>query len=231
MALAVMLRNLLIVGGVAGGVALTVRGAIAELPAADHAGQAAPQPVTLNTARPPALPPAPLQNPLSLESVYGRGELTGQAVRRVPADPLEEVNLDRRWDVTLELPPPRVDNDLPAAKAGDEVAEPVATGASQDEFDLSDLPEAAKAAAASGQDCLRQGMTLLRDGREMVQRMGSDNDRREGQKKLEDATQMLEDARDHFRRALQLAPNHAALLALLQEAKAGIYSVTKFRVK
>lgn len=231
MALVVMLRNLLIVGGVAGGVALTVRGAIAELPPAADTGPAAPQPVTLNTAKPPALPPAPLQNPLSLESVYGRSELTGSAVKRVPADPLDETNIDRRWDVTLELPPPRVDNDLPPAKASDEVPEPVATGASQDEFDLSDLPESAKAAAASGQDSLRQGMKLLREGRDMVQKLGSDNDLREGQQKLVDATHMLEDARDHFRRALQVAPNHAALLALLQDAKAGIYSVMKFRTK
>jgi hypothetical protein len=223
-----LVRNALIVAGVAVGGILAVSGAIGseEEPTEQGQQQAAATPILLNVARPPELGSTPLGNPLSLESPFGRSELTGIPVKRVPADPLEELDFDRSWDHSSTIKVPLPPADLPPEPATDEVAEPKHDAASlEDEPELDDLPAEARQRADAALVSLRSGTKLLKEGMREFRLPGDEG--REGSRKVKEAADLLRDARDKLESALKLAPQHPELLRLMQEAKANLYICMK----
>jgi hypothetical protein len=223
-----LVRNALIVAGVAVGGILAVSGAIGgeEEPTEQGQQQATATPILLNVARPPELGSTPLGNPLSLESPFGRSELTGIPVKRVPADPLEELDFDRSWDHSSTIKVPLPPADLPPEPATDEVAEPKHDAASlEDEPELDDLPAEARQRADAALVSLRSGTKLLKEGMREFRLPGDEG--REGSRKVKEAADLLRDARDKLESALKLAPQHPELLRLMQEAKANLYICMK----
>jgi hypothetical protein len=223
-----LVRNALIVAGVAVGGILAVSGAIGGEEETTEQGQqqATATPILLNVARPPELGSTPLGNPLSLESPFGRSELTGIPVKRVPADPLEELDFDRSWDHSSTIKVPLPPADLPPEPATDEVAEPKHDAASlEDEPELDDLPAEARQRADAALVSLRSGTKLLKEGMREFRLPGDEG--REGSRKVKEAADLLRDARDKLESALKLAPQHPELLRLMQEAKANLYICMK----
>ena len=222
-----IIRNVLIFAGIAGGAALAILAAVSGPdPAEEQQQQVADSPIVLNTAKPPELGKTPLNKPISLESGFGRSELTGEEVLRVPENPLDELIFDRRWDISISLTPPAPPTDLPPAKASDEVGEPAAEDASlKDDYHLADLPNEARTYADEAVTALKKGTNLLKEGMKESRMPGQAG--REGRKKVADAADFLRDARDKLTKALQLSPNHAELLHLMQETKANLYICLK----
>jgi hypothetical protein len=223
-----LVRNALIFAGVVVGGILAVMGAISgnEESAESDPEQVAATPILLNVARPPELGSTPLGNPLSLESPFGRSELTGIAVKRVPADPLEELDFDRQWDHSSTMKVPLPPADLPPEPATDEVAEPKRDEASLEEDpELDDLPAEARQRADAALVSLRSGSKLLKEGMREFRLPGEEG--REGSRKVKEAADLLRDARDKLESALKLAPQHPELLRLMQEAKANLYICLK----
>ena len=223
-----LIRNGLIFAGVILGGVLAVVQVAASGPDEEQAGEetvAAP-PIVLNTAKPPTIERTPLNSPLSLENAFGRTELTGLAVKRVPDNPLDELDFDRRWDVSLALRPPKPPADLPPERAKDEVAEPETNDTSLEaDLHLADLPGEAKQRAEDALVSLRKGTKLLKEGMREFRQPGEAG--AEGSRKVREAADLLRDARDKLESALKLAPQHAELLRLMQEAKANLYICMK----
>ncbi|MCB9932527.1 MAG: hypothetical protein H6841_03805 [Planctomycetes bacterium] len=221
-------RNGLIFAGMGIGGALAIAGAIASKEEPEQPGETAvaSSPITLNTAKPPDLGKTPLAKPLSLESAFGRSELTGLPVAHVPLNPLEELDFDRRWDITLALKSPKPPVDLPPQPAPDEVAEPEHDDASlRADVKLDDLPNEAKQRANDALVSLRDGSKLLKEGMNQFRRPGEEGV--QGSRKIREAADLLRDARDKLESALKLAPQHPELLRLMQEAKANLYICLK----
>jgi hypothetical protein len=225
MAAIAWVRNGLIFAGIAAGGILAVSGAIAgKEETAEHEQEpVAATPILLNVARPPELGTTPLGNPLSLESPFGRSELTGIPV---PPDPLEELDFDRAWDYSSTIKVPLPPADLPPEPATDEVAEPKHDAASlEEEPELDDLPSEARQRADAALASLRSGTKLLKEGMREFRLPGDEG--REGSRKVKEAADLLRDARDKLESALKLAPQHPELLRLMQEAKANLYICMK----
>ena len=224
-------RNGLIFAGIGVGGVLAVKGAIATREVAEQPTeqQASASPILLNTARPPELGKTPLAKPLSLESAFGRSELTGVTVNHVPLDPLDELAFDRSWDVALAKRPPRptaAPTDLPPQPASDEVSEPEREETSlKEDVNLDDLPTEARKRADDALVSLRDGSKLLKEGMNSFRRPGEEGV--QGSRKIREAADLLRDARDKLEAALQLAPQHPELLRLMQEAKANLYICLK----
>jgi hypothetical protein len=218
----------LIFAGLAVGGTLAILGAMKQGEESDQPGEqmAEELPILLNTARPPELGKTPLEKPISLESPFGRSELTGMSVTHVPDNPLEELNFDRRWDVSLALKPPKPPSDLPPEQAPDEVLEPEAPKeSSRPKVSLDDLPNESKGHAEAAIISLRDGTKLLTEGMREMRLPGKEG--AEGRQKIRDAADLLRDARDKLEQALKLAPQHAELLRLMQEVKANLYICMK----
>lgn len=222
-------RNGLIFAGLGMGAFFAIRAA--SRPAESEAGPALEPtvPVVLNTARPAEPPLAMLARPVSLESPMGRSEITGILTLRVSPDPLSDLGVNRDFDGNIDLPPPRVVADLPAAKAADETVPgsddapvPAPTAVAQG---LDDLPKEARDLADQGKAALDQGNRLLAEGLRMVR--GGGRDARDGNRLLADAARHFESARDSFRDALARVPNHPGLIELIQEAKANLFTARK----
>jgi hypothetical protein len=193
---------------------------------ASHRHAQAAAPVVLNTAAPLEAPHVPIASPLSLESAFGRSELTGTQVDRVAANPLHELGFDRRWDVVLEMRPPKPGAELPPQPATDEVIEPEPdTTAGSDTYDFQNLPADARARASEGLKALRDGTELLRQGEQEFRKRGQDGV--EGRRKIREAAVMLREAIKKFEVALRAAPTNRELLDLIQEAKANLYFCMK----
>ncbi|MCA8913722.1 MAG: hypothetical protein KDB82_18705 [Planctomycetes bacterium] len=223
-----ILRNGLIFAGLAVGGALAILGAVQRDDSGEQGGDdtVAEAPIVLNTAKPPDLGKTPLAKPISLESPFGRSELTGLPVNHVPDNPLEELDFDRRWDVSLALKPPKPPSDLPPEKATDEVLEPEPAESSiEGNVHLDDLPNEARSHADAALINLRDGTRLLKEGMIEMRRPGQEGF--EGAKKVRDAADLLRDARDKLEEALKFAPQHAELLRLMQEVKANLYICLK----
>jgi hypothetical protein len=223
-----LVRNALIFAGVAVGGILAVSGAMSggEESAESAAEQTAATPILLNVARPPELGSTPMGNPLSLESPFGRSELTGITIKRVPANPLDELDFDRQWDQSSVAKVPLPPADLPPEPATDEVAEPKRDDASlEEEPELDDLPAEARQRADAALVSLRSGTKLLKEGMHEFRLPGEEG--REGSRKVKEAADLLRDARDKLESALKLAPQHPELLRLMQEAKANLYICLK----
>lgn len=225
-------RNAMIFGGIAVGGFVAVRAAMEAPPPVDAGAAGDVVPVLLNTARPVDTPLMRLAKPISLESAFGRTELTGMPTFRVSPDPLHDLGINRDYDGNIELRPERIAPDLPEKKASDEVTakeldeplppRPVAAGTN-----LDDLPRDARGFADQGKTALDQATTLLVDGLDMVRGAGDARRRELGNQKLAEAARLFETARDHLREALLRAPNHPGVLDLLQEAKAGLFAARK----
>ena len=222
-----LVRNVLIFAGIAGGGALAIMGAVSSDEAEQQSSQqVADQPIVLNTAKPPDLGTTPLAKPISLESGFGRSELTGEEVLRVPDNPLDELLFDRRWDIQLALTPPKPPTDLPPEKASDEVGEPDHEDSSiKDDFYLSDLPNDARKHADEAIADLKEGTRFLKEGMRESRLPGQEG--KDGRAKVATAADFLRDARDSLTKALQLSPNHPELLHLMQETKANLYICIK----
>lgn len=224
------LRNGLIFAGIAaGGVLAVVQvvGAAGGQDADEGEEEVVAQPVVLNTARPPELGKTPLSRPVSLESGFGRSELTGMPVSKVPENPLDEIPIDRRWDVNLALKPPRPPSDLPPARATDEVVqidEPEEASA-RESFRFQNLPPEARSIADNALVSLKEGTATLKKGMSQFRRPGQEG--KEGQQMIREAAELLRDARDKLSSALELAPQDPELLRLMQEAKANLYICIK----
>jgi hypothetical protein len=229
-----IIRNVLILGGIAGGVALGVHGGMQPVPqpagaatGADgtQVGQA-PSPIVLNTATPPDVPRLPLSKPLSLESTFGRSELTGVKVSRVPSNPLNELSFERRWDVVLAMKPPKPGADVAPNAATDEVTEPKRSEATVEAtYNFKGLPQDAQNRAQAGLKALRDGTDLLREGEQQFRNQGREG--LEGRQKIRDAALILRDAISNFEAALRAAPTNRDLLNLMQESKANLYFCMK----
>jgi hypothetical protein len=223
------IRNGLIFAGIGVGGLLAITGAIASHEEAREAAeteQVAATPILLNVAKPPNLGSTPLSGPLSLESPFGRSELTGQPVKRVPQNPLEELDFDRSWDHLSAAKVPLPPADLPPEPATDEVAEPKRDETSLEEDpDLADLSPEARQRADAALVSLRSGSKLLKEGMNEFRQTGEAG--REGSRKIREAADLLRDARDKLTSALALAPQHPELLRLMQEAKANLYICLK----
>ncbi len=223
-------RNGLIFAGMAAGGAVAIAAAAKAPESADN-GPVAATPVVLNTARPLELPLAQLGKPVSLDSAFGRTEVTGIATFRVPADPLGELGVNREFDGNLDLEPPKTATDLPPQKAADEFIpgeEPKAgTPTTKVAVSLADLPKEAKESAEAGKAALEEGNRLLQEGINLVRGVGVQRDLNEGDRLLAEAARQFEAARDHLREALIRAPNHPGLLDMMQEAKANLFNARK----
>lgn len=217
----------LTIAGVAVGTLLAVQRGAKPVPGADaDAPGPAPTPIELITAKP--LPPEfiRLQEPVSIEAAFGRSELSGMPVDHVPVSPLLELNLDRRWDVALQLAPPRPSGDLPPARASDEVVEPPADDeAVSREYPLRGLSGEALAAARQGLILLKSGFALLKEGESMYRDEGPRG--AEGREKLREAAGALREAQERFRTALRHSPGHPDLNTLMRESKAMLYHCMK----
>ncbi|MBX3458904.1 MAG: hypothetical protein KF696_02925 [Planctomycetes bacterium] len=222
-----LVRNVLIFGGLAAGGVMAVYGAVRPVNGGgEQVSDAKPSPVVLNTARPPERPVIPLAKPVSLESGFGRTELTGVATKAVPINPLDELVIDRRWDVRNELPPPKPSSDLPPARASDEVAEPKSEPSTvHAEYDFSNLPPEARARANEGVQALKEGTAMLKEGDRLFRRPGEEG--QEGRRKIREAANILRNAKEKLEAALRLAPDNRDLHELLREAKANIYTCMK----
>lgn len=224
-------RNALIFGGIAVGGAFAIRAATAPAEVADDDISKLAPPVVLNTARPPASTMSQLGKPVSLESPFGRTEITGIATFRVSPDPLSDIGINRDFDGAIDLKPAQMVSDLPAKKAAEEVApredaEPAPAKAVSG-INLDDLPKDAREHADNGKSALDSGNALLIDGLEIVRSVATTAKRAEGNQMLADAARFFEQARDHFREALLRAPNHPGVLELIQEAKANLFTARK----
>lgn len=221
-----VVRNVLIFSGIAAGGALAIYGTVRPVAGAEQISQEKPSPVVLNTARPPERAIIPLAKPVSLESGFGRTELTGVATKAVPLNPLDELAIDRRWDVNNELPPPKPSTDLPPARATDEIVEPKSEPDTVSaDYDFSQLPPEARARANEGVQALKEGTDLLREGDRQFRRPGEEG--LEGRRKMREAAKILRVAKDKLEAALKLAPDNRDLHELLREAKANIYTCMK----
>lgn len=223
-----LVRNVLIFAGIAGGGVLAIMGAVNSSEQAEQENNqpVADSPIVLNTARPPELGKTPLNKPVSLESGFGRSELTGEEVLRVPENPLEELIFDRRWDISLRLTPPKPPTDLPPEAAPDEVGEPEPDEAPvKDNYHLSDLPNEARKHADAAVADYKEGTRLLKEGMKESRKPGQEG--RAGREKVTASADLLRDARDSLTKALQLAPNHPELLHLMQQTKANLYICLK----
>jgi hypothetical protein len=223
-----LLRNALIFAGIGVGGALAIAGAVSSRDEVEGAREqtADTKPILLNVARPPELGSTPLSRPLSLEMPFGRLELTGIAVKTVPQNPLDELDIDRRWDHSTREKPPLPPADLPPAAAPDEVQEPVRDESSlEDEPDWADMPGEARQRAEEALVSLRSGTKTLKAGMREFRQPGEVGI--EGSRKIREAADLLRDARDKLESALKLAPQHPELLRLMQEAKANLYICMK----
>ncbi|MDC1143044.1 hypothetical protein OAU50_08130 [Planctomycetota bacterium] len=232
------IRNVLIFAGLAGGGVFLFMSATSEIVdpnavAQDTAGVEKDSPIILQTASPTRTDLIPLSKPLSLEASFGRMELTGVVEKHVSKNPLEALDFDRRWDVTLALEPPKPSSDLPPEKATDEVIEPEPEDVVEidpEEFeDLSELPEDVQRAAQDAKNMLEAANTLLFDGLDMLRGMGSKRD--EANQMLRDADDLFVKARERLMDAVMVAPNHPLLLSRMREIKAGLYSSRKHRTE
>lgn len=221
-------RNVLIFAGIAGGAFFAIsaaRGGVTDESGTDE--PAVSSPIVLNTAKPVDLGKAPLSEPLSLEKGFGRSELTGEQVVRVPESPLEELSFDRRWDISLALTPPKPPTDLPPDKATDEVGEPEPEDVVEnDEFHLAHLPNEARKIAEDAADDYRTGTSLLKAGLKESRLPGQEG--KAGFEKMASAADLLTDARDKVTKALDYAPNDASLLSLMQKIKANLFVCKKY---
>ncbi len=222
------LRNGLIFAGLAGGGTLAIIAAATPVATAENTEQVAgTPPITLNTARPRDLELVPFDKPLSLESGFGRGELTGTTIAVVGSlDPLADLPIDRRWDVNLQLEPPELAPDLPQVTAKDEVTEPERRDDSLvGKFDLSGMPDEARQKGEQALDSLTKGTEMLKRGMHEFRQPGEPG--KEGRRKIKEAANLLREARDRLDAALKIVPNHPELVRMMQEAKANLYICMK----
>ena len=224
-----IIRNGLIFLGIIVGGALAIGQAVSggdDEGGGDGQTTVAASPILLNTAKPAETARTPLAKPLSLESAFGRSELTGLPINHVPSNPLEELDFDRRWDVSLAMRPPKPPADLPPERAKDEVVEPETDDTSlQSDVELADLPNEARQRAEAALISLRDGSKLLKEGMNEFRRPGEAG--QEGRRKVRESADLLRDARDKLESALKLAPQHPELLRLMQEVKANLYICLK----
>jgi hypothetical protein len=222
-----VVRNVLIFAGIGVGGVLAIAGAIKSNEDANQNNEpVAAAPIVLNTAKPPDLGMTPFGKPVSLGSAFGRTELTGQAVLHVPANPLDELDFDRSWDVQLNLRAPKLPIDLPPDPASDEVSEPERDDTSlKKDPELSDLPAEARRHADEALVSLRNGTEALKEGMRQARMPGEEGVA--GNRRIREAADMLRDSRDKLTLALEAAPNHPVLLRLMQETKANLYVCLK----
>lgn len=225
-------RNVLIFLGVAAGVALFFFRIIPKQPEADgsdrEAESAAPAaPVVLHTARPPSLRRSPLSKPVSLGSGFGRSELTGAEVARVPASPLDELDIDRRWDVNLDLRPPEPPSDLPSTPASDEVSPPdeAEDPAPQAEYDINHLEPQARVYAREALETMNAGNEKLKEGSRLARRGGREGE--QGRELIREAAALLRESRDTLEMALRLVPRDTELIRMMRDIKANLYVCMK----
>lgn len=185
------------------------------------------QPVVLNTALPPETETRPLAKPVSLEHAFGRSELTGARVSTVPANPLDELPIDRRWDVSLDLAPPKPPTDLPPMRATDEIVGIDQTGERPPQQDtrLKGLPPEPRKYAEFAVASLKTGTAKLKLGLSQFRRSGAEGE--EGDKNMREAAELFRDARDNLTRALNMAPQNPKLLRLMREIKEKLYVCIK----
>lgn len=221
-------RNTLIVLGALAGAWISLSGLLSRGPASGNG----PEPATvaavqLNTAAPPALPVIQLARPVALEQPFGRTLLTGAYVETVPRDPLETLDIDRRYDgagLPASFRPP---TDLPVAPASDEVREEPRHPGTQapslpqdDEF--AHLPQDVRERVSSARGLYARARALMSE----VAPNHRDWSSKQGQ-----AADLLKQARDEMTLALRGAPGERVLLDLMQEIKADLYSANKHRLK
>lgn len=222
------IRNGLVFAGLAAGGTLAVIAAATPV-TTDGTDQKAGQssPITLNTARPRDAELIPFNNPLSLESGFGRGELTGTRIAVVGSlDPISELPIDRRWDTNTQLDAPELAPDLPPVSAKDEITEPDRRDDSLlGKFDLGGLPADAKQKADQALSSLTRGTDLLKKGMHEFRLPGEPG--KEGKRKIKEAADLLREARDRLDAALKIVPNHPELVRMMQEAKANLYICMK----
>jgi len=227
----IWIRNTLILAGIGAGALIAVQSALKTPPAPPQAPADASRAVILNTARAAPAPVAMLARPLSLDSAFGRSELGGVRVFGAPADPLFELDIERRYDrIVLGLPPmPSVDGR--PIRAEDEVIagedERPARPARVSDERLADLPQGARQSADSGRVELQEGNKLMHEGLAILRGDKEGTTLDEPDRLLSRAARHFEAARDQLRAALAFAPEHRALLEMLQEAKTNLYTCMK----
>jgi hypothetical protein len=223
---AIVRNGLIFLGIIAGGV-LALLGFIREVDKPEEVAQKdEPAPIQLQTARPVRPEVVPLSGPASLDSGFGRTELTGITTHSVSANPLRELAFDRRFEVVLDAPPPPPPADLPEARAPDEVLEPEVGDSSLQEHDqLGTLSGEAAAHAEQGLVTLRAGTKMLKEGMNEFRLPGQEG--LDGRRKIRESADILRDARDHLYVALRHAPGDPDLLRLMQETKANLYAAMK----
>lgn len=221
-------RNALIGLGALAGAWIALSGLLSRTPANGNGTEPATvAAVQLNTAAPPTLPVIQLARPVALEQPFGRTLLTGTYVESVPRDPLETLEVDRRFDgagLPASFRPP---TDLPAAPASDEVREePKHPGAQapsvpqDDEF--AHLPQEVRERVTTARNLYTRARALMSE----VAPIHRDWSSKQGQ-----AADLLKQARDEVTLALRGAPGERVLLDLMQEIKADLYSANKHRLK
>ncbi len=185
----------------------------------------------LQTAKPLPEGRSPLASPLSLEHQFGRAELIGKPVKHISKNPLEALSFDRQWDFNLDLEPPEPSSDLPPAQATDEVMEPEPEEIVEREpiADMSDLPEDVQRRAKNAKAISEEAYTLYFDGMDLMQESAAK--RHEANVMLRDAVEKFKKARDVLRDAMRNVPNHAVLMEMMRDIKAGMYAANKRRTE
>lgn len=185
----------------------------------------------LQTAKPLPEGRSPLASPLSLEHQFGRAELTGQQVKHISKNPLEALSFDRQWDFNLDLEPPEPSSDLPPAQATDEIMEPEPEEIVKREpiADMSDLPEDVQRRAASVKAISEEAYELYFKGMDLMQSSASSRD--EANSLLREAVEKFKKARDVLRDAMRNVSNHALLMEMMRDIKAGLYAANKYRTE
>jgi hypothetical protein len=221
-------RNLIIGLGAVGALGFMLSGIFnRETPADNTPAAGAPgAPVVLNTAAPPIAPVVRLTKPASIEQPFGRTLLTGVQVEAVPRDPLESVDIDRRWDgggLPVVYKPPA---DLPASPASDAINDAPLRDKERppevSDSEFGDLPEDARKRVATAKELYQKARAIMtsveRGHPQWSQKMG-------------EAADTLKRARDELSEALKIAPESRALIDFMQEVKFDLYACNKHRLK
>ncbi len=224
-----MARNAIIALGAAVATLMLLSGVLGRAEnqqAAQQCGAKAAAPVMLNTAKPPVAPALRLGRPVSIEQPFGRTMLTGVYVESVPRDPLDSLAIERAYDgggVPTAFRPPA---DLPPQAASDEVKEepkhPGQLPPTVDEDEFSALGSEVREHVTAAQGFHRQARQLM----SAVEPNHPKWSEKQGQ-----AAALLIKARDEVTEALRLAADVPALLDLMQEIKADLYSANKHRLR
>lgn len=217
----ILMRNLLIFFGAVAGALLGVwrfqsdAPPPAVSPAKPDTGKAMPL-VALPAAKGRLLR---LNNPASLDSPFGRELLTGMPATDRPNEPLTALPIDRSHDFAKPTLPAVPAGELPAASAPDEVRDrdqisaPVFKAA-----DMADLPAAARK--------LAEEATKMLEEVSRIQRSAPPNDPAYFGNQAK-AAELLRPARDKLYEALEIAPEAAVLVELMQQVKLALYTANK----